>query len=235
VAVVHCFYADIAEAILTRMADPGMAAAGAQFVLALTTDTEEKATTLRAMVARLGLTADVMVCPNRGRDVAPFLTACARHIDSTDLVLHLHTKKCPHSGGGLAGWGAFLLDNLIGTPEVVASILHLFDHEETGMVYSGHLRPIANVRNWGYDFPAARDLLARIGISISARSASKCVRWLPLPPRAHGIVAAAVACGSLPRRAGLRRWGRSSIRTLLTRRGRWSALTPRWSECLVGD
>lgn len=59
------------------------------------------------------------------------------------------------------------------------------------MVYSGHLRPIAALRNWGYDFPAARDLLARIGISISARSASKCVRWLPLPPRAHGIVAAA--------------------------------------------
>jgi hypothetical protein len=35
------------------------------------------------------------------------------------------------------------------------------------MVYSGHLRPIAAVRNWGYDFPAARDLLARMGVSIS--------------------------------------------------------------------
>jgi lipopolysaccharide biosynthesis protein len=165
-AVVHCFYTDVAETILTRMADPGMAAAGARFVLALTTDSAEKAATLRAIVARLGLTADVMVCPNRGRDVAPFLTACAAHNRDVDLILHLHTKKSPQDIR-LAGWGAFLFKNLIGTPEVVTSILHLFDNEETGMVYSGHLRPIAKVRNWGYDFPAARDLLARMGISIS--------------------------------------------------------------------
>jgi lipopolysaccharide biosynthesis protein len=166
-AVVHCFYTDVAEAILTRMADPSMAAAGAQFVFALTTDSAGKAETLRDVVARLGLTADVMVCPNRGRNVAPFLTACAAHIGGVDLVLHLHTKKSPQDRE-LAGWGAFLFDNLIGTPDVVCSILHLFDSEETGMVYSGHLRPIAMVRNWGYDFTAARDLLARMGISISA-------------------------------------------------------------------
>ena len=166
-AVVHCFYADVAEAILARMADPGMAAAGAQFVFALTTDSAKKAEMLRDIVARLGLTADVMVCPNRGRDVAPFLTACAAHIGGVDLVLHLHTKKSPQDSE-FAGWGAFLFDNLIGTPDVVCSILHLFDSEETGMVYSGHLRPIATIRSWGYDFSATRDLLARMGISISA-------------------------------------------------------------------
>jgi lipopolysaccharide biosynthesis protein len=167
-AVVHCFYIDIAETILTRIADPGMATAGARFVVALTTDSVDKAATLRAMVARLGLMAEIMVCPNRGRDVAPFLTACTRHMDGADLVLHLHTKKSPHSSGGLAGWGAFLFDNLIGGPEVVASILHLFEFDHTGLVYSGHLRPIARLRNWGYDFPAARDLLLRMGINISA-------------------------------------------------------------------
>ena len=149
------------------MADPAMAAAGAQFVFALTTDSADKAETLRAIVARLGLTADVMICPNRGRDVAPFLTACAAHIEGVDLVLHLHTKKSLHDSE-LAGWGAFLFDNLIGSPDVVCSILHLFDSEETGMVYSGHLRLIATIRSWAYDFPATRDLLARMGISVSA-------------------------------------------------------------------
>jgi lipopolysaccharide biosynthesis protein len=166
-AVVHCFYIDVAEAILTRMADPRMAAAGAQFVFALTTDSADKAETLRDIVARLGLIAEVMVCPNRGRDVAPFLTACAAHIEGVDLVLHLHTKKSLQDSQ-LTSWGAFLFDNLIGTPDVVCSILHLFDNEETGMVYSGHLRPIAAIRNWAYDFPAGRNLLARMGISISA-------------------------------------------------------------------
>jgi lipopolysaccharide biosynthesis protein len=166
-AVVHCFYTEVAETILTRMADPSMSTAGAQFVFALTTDSADKAETLRDIVARLGLTADVMVCPNRGRDVAPFLTACAAHIEGVDLVLHLHTKKSLQDRE-LAGWGAFLFENLIGTPDVVRSILHLFDSEDTGMVYSGHLRRIAMIRNWAYDFPAARDLLARMGISISA-------------------------------------------------------------------
>jgi lipopolysaccharide biosynthesis protein len=166
-AVVHCFYIDVAEIILTRMADPGMAAAGARFVFALTTDTSDKAAALRAIVARLGLAAEVMVCPNRGRDVAPFLSACAARIGGADLVLHLHTKRSPHDSE-LAPWGAFLLDNLIGTPDVVASILHLFEFDDTGLVYSGHLRQIARRRNWGYDYPAARDLLARMGISISA-------------------------------------------------------------------
>ena len=168
-AVVHCFYTDVAETILTRMADPGMAAAGARFDFALTTDSADKAAALRAIVARLGLAAEVMVCPNRGRDVAPFLSACAAHGAGADLILHLHTKKSPHDSE-LAAWGAFLLDNLIGTPDVVASILHLFEFEDTGMVYSGHLRQIAMRRNWGYDYPAARDLLARMGISISADS-----------------------------------------------------------------
>ncbi|HET9664243.1 MAG TPA: rhamnan synthesis F family protein, partial [Burkholderiales bacterium] len=95
-AVVHCFYTDVAETILSRIADPGMVAAGAQFILALTTDTQEKAATLRAITARLRLTADVIVCRNRGRNVAPFLSACAVHIEGADLVLHLHTKKSPH-------------------------------------------------------------------------------------------------------------------------------------------
>jgi lipopolysaccharide biosynthesis protein len=166
-AVVHCFYTDVAETILTRMADSGMAAAGARFVFALTTDSADKAAALRAIVARLGLAAEVMVCPNRGRDVAPFLSACAEHMKGVDLVLHLHTKKSPHDSE-LAPWGAFLLDNLVGAPDVVASILHLFECEKTGLVYSGHLRRVAMRRNWGYDYPAARDLLARMGISISA-------------------------------------------------------------------
>jgi lipopolysaccharide biosynthesis protein len=168
-AVVHCFYTDVAETILTRMADPGMAAAGARFVFALTTDSADKAAALRALVARLGLSAEVMMCPNRGRDVAPFLTACRRYIDGADLILHLHTKKSPHDSE-LATWGAFLLDNLIGGPAVVASILHLFEAGATGMVYSGHLRRVAMRRNWGYDYPAACDLLARLGIRISADS-----------------------------------------------------------------
>ena len=100
----------------------------------------QQAETLRDILARLGLIADVMVCPNRGRDVAPFLTACAAHIEGVDLVLHLHTKKSPQDSE-LAGWGAFLFDNLIGTPDVVCSILHLFDSEETGLVYSGSPAP----------------------------------------------------------------------------------------------
>ena len=73
-AVVHCFYIDVAEAILTRMADPSMAAAGAQFVFALTTDSADKAKTLRDLVTRLGLTAELANTPDkalREADLSP--------------------------------------------------------------------------------------------------------------------------------------------------------------------
>jgi lipopolysaccharide biosynthesis protein len=166
-AVIHCFYLDLAEQFLTRISDPRMAEVGADFIYVLTTDTEAKAENLRKIADQLGLKAQVMVCENRGRDVAPFVSACVRYMKGVDFVLHLHTKKSLHDTG-LAPWGEFLFENLMGTPEIVHSILKIMEAGKVGIIYSGHLKPIARLRNWGFDFARARALLERMGITISA-------------------------------------------------------------------
>ncbi len=158
--VLHSYYVDIAETILTMMA--GFAIA---FRFRLTTDTEAKAVALRGVLARLNLQGEVLVCANRGRDVSPFLTACARGLEGVDYVLHLHTKRSAHDKD-LAGWGEFLFENLIGSASIIRSILQIMAEQDVGIVYSAHVRAVSQRRNWGYDFPHARALMQRMGIPL---------------------------------------------------------------------
>ncbi len=158
----HCYYVDLAEIILTKMAGLDFT-----FRFRLTTDTESKAGVLDALLVRLHLEGEVLVCANRGRDVAPFLTACARGLEGVDYVLHLHTKQSVHNSD-LQGWGEFLFENLIGSTEIVRSILQIMADDNVGVVYSGHFKTVSNWRNWGYDFPHALALMQRMGIPLHA-------------------------------------------------------------------
>lgn len=160
--VIHCFYVDVAQRILEEIAGLDI-----EMRLLLTTDTADKEASLRAALSRRGLAGDVIVCPNRGRDVAPFLIEGARHLGDAELVFHLHTKKSPHDRR-YAGWGEYVRKNLIGSNKVVHSILALFAMPEVGLVYSDHHGEVAGLRNWGYDFEKCRNLLGRLGIPISA-------------------------------------------------------------------
>ena len=161
-AVVHCFYLDIAEDLLRRLGGLGVA-----MRLLLTTDSEAKADVLRQMLPATGLSARIVVTPNRGRDVGPLLIEGAKHLGDADLVLHLHTKKSVHDQI-YSGWGSYLCDNLIGSPDIVRSILRLLAEPEVGVVYAAHFPAVRGLRNWGYDFDDAKGLMARLGLAIRA-------------------------------------------------------------------
>ena len=65
-------------------------------------------------------------CPNRGRDVAPFLrmyTAAARH--PYQQALKLHTKKSKHRQDGDV-WRIDLYEKLIGSPKLIQTITKAF-------------------------------------------------------------------------------------------------------------
>lgn len=161
-AVVHCFYVDIAEQILDEVASLEF-----DFRVLLTTDTEEKAAQLGDLLDERNLRGKAVVVPNRGRDVAPFLVECGRDGGDEDVILHLHTKKSPHDCR-YAGWGEFLRDNLIGSRAIVESVFALFANPKVGLVCSEHFPEVAGLRNWGFDFEKARTLLGRLGIVIDA-------------------------------------------------------------------
>lgn len=166
--VLHAYYPEIAEKIVESVMAGAKAVSTLNLHFCFTVDTIEKAAKielLRKFVGESGF--DVIVCENRGRDVAPFLYACKRHLSDHDLILHLHTKKSPHDGS-LKDWGSYLFDCLVGSPMIIRSILSLFECEKLGLVFPGHFAALEGMRNWGFDFDRASDLMSRMGLSLSS-------------------------------------------------------------------
>lgn len=161
-AIIHCFYLDEANELLGELA-----ALQLNLRAVLTTDTEMKAAKLNTLLLQLGLRGEVVVAPNQGRDLAPFLIEGARHLRDEAIILHLHTKKSLHNSDHV-GWAQFLRKNLIGSRAIVRSILHLLQEDEIGIVYSDHFDKVRDLRNWGYDFPHAQRLVRWLGVKLSS-------------------------------------------------------------------
>ncbi len=160
--VIHAFYPEALEALLGAIRNvPG------RIDLFISTDTQEKGAQIADLCRSWDRGAlEIAVTPNRGRDIAPKLIAFRNVYARYDLFLHLHTKKSPHGGAPLSRWRDHLVDNLIGSPEIVAGILSLFRDERLGVVFPQHLVEIRGILNWGYNYDLARGLARRMGVAI---------------------------------------------------------------------
>ena len=113
---------------------------------------------------------EVRIVPNRGRDVAAKLVGFATVHDRYEYVLHLHTKRSPHASG-LAGWRGYLLDTLIGSPEVVCGIFEAFAQApRLGMLAPQHIDELRLWIRWGTNFATAETLAARMGFPLPRRA-----------------------------------------------------------------
>src|SRR5208282_3631246 len=161
--IVHAFYPEVLPTILAKLKTiPGVVD------LFLSTDTLSKKGEIEALAADWDKgKVEIRIFPNRGRDIAAKFVGFSDIYERYDLFVHLHTKKSPHGGAPLARWRDYLLDNLLGSPQIVCSILCLFDDPRLGLVFPQHLFEIRGVLNWGYNFDIAKGLMRRIGVSIS--------------------------------------------------------------------
>jgi len=110
----------------------------------------------------------ILAVPNHGRDIGPLAWVVnAGLLDDAEIVLKVHTKRSPwreshteFSGSGEA-WRTGFLDELLGSPENVESILSAFaEHRTLGAVTSsGNL---LGPEFWGGDEAIARALLRRL-------------------------------------------------------------------------
>lgn len=160
-AIVHAFYPDAIEAILSRLRH-----VPAPVDLFLSTDTDAKAAELAAATRDWPGAVDIRTLPNRGRDIAAKFVGFKDVYARYEIFIHLHAKKSPHGGEPLARWRDYLIDNLIGSPEIAASNLALFDDPKIGVVFPQHLFEIRGILNWGYDYDLARGLMQRLGVEI---------------------------------------------------------------------
>lgn len=162
--IAHIFYPEVTDAIADYFRHIPV-----PYGLFITTDTEEKRTIINAALSKSAIDAvetEIRVVPNRGRDVAPKYIAFADVYRRYPAFLHIHSKQSLHAGNAYSSWRDYLLNALIGSKEIAESNLKLLSNRNVGVVYPEHAEFIKPVVNWGFDFPIARELLSRVGVTL---------------------------------------------------------------------
>lgn len=164
-AVVHMFHPELATGFAALLGNLGPEA-----TVMLTTDTEAKREAILEAFAQYPPNAvQVRLVPNRGRDMAAFLTAYTDRFGEFDLLLFLHSKLTDYSPQG-RGWREGLLAGLVGSESVVGSIRAIFDTEpRTGLVFCQHHEAIRPWTGWEGNFRTARRLARRWGLRLHRR------------------------------------------------------------------
>jgi lipopolysaccharide biosynthesis protein len=134
----------------------------------ITTDTEAK----RALITSAfeGWSKgqiDIRTVLNRGRDIAPKLAALKELDGRYDILLFLHSKKSLENLIGTK-WRQALLQTLAGSPEIVRSIMDIFQRQPNiGMIIPQHFESIRPFTGWNGTFEVAYGLAQRMNIDLS--------------------------------------------------------------------
>ena len=166
VAVVcHLFHEELAGEFRS-LVDPLPFAAD----LYLSTDTPAKRDAIAAAFAGwAGGEVTVALAPNRGRDIAPKLVTFRDAYQHHPLVLFLHGKRSLTSPIGDA-WRRTLTETLIGSPDVVRSVVDLFARDpRLGIVLPQNYEPIRQHLRWDGNLRIAQRLARRMGFAIDRR------------------------------------------------------------------
>lgn len=162
-AFIHVFYPDLLEGILRYIEN-----VPCRVDIFASTNTIEKKSVIEAVLERWAKgKTEVRLTENKGRDIAAMIVGFSDVFAKYDIFFHLHTKKSPHAGDLLFGWRDYLLQTLLGSETIARSIISLFDDPKIGVVFPQHFFEVRKMLNWGFDYDLARDLLARIGVSLS--------------------------------------------------------------------
>lgn len=164
--LLHAFHLDLLREIRAYLAHIQYPAD-----LFVSTDTAAKAQVAAACFADWNQGAvEVRVVPNRGRDVAAKLVGFGTVHDRYEYVLHLHTKRSPHDVR-LAGWRGYLLETLLGSPEVVSGVFEAFAlAPKLGMLAPQHVDVLRPWIRWAGNFEEAETLAKRMGFALSRQA-----------------------------------------------------------------
>ncbi len=102
----------------------------------VTTDTPKKADEIHKILAIEGLEPEVVLVPNRGRDILPFMELFqpGGAAGEDEIWCHLHQKKSVGTTGAGNIWRRFLMRILLGTDSAVSDAVTLLADPATGFV-----------------------------------------------------------------------------------------------------
>lgn len=125
-------------------------------------------------------TKDVILVPNQGRDIGPFLVGSAHVWKDYDLVLHLHTKQSRHINWGNI-WRHYIFDQTMGSKEMVNAIIDQFTiDQKIGALYPENFYEVKKYTVSNPNTENVKNLLRFLGISeeyISAEFAAGSMCW----------------------------------------------------------
>lgn len=155
--VIHVWYPELLEEIVQALRATGLA------LRTILTVPSEKELAVRDEVARLSLDAEIVVAPNRGRDILPFMRVAGKLLDEgEDIVLKLHTKRSTHRNDG-AAWRTELFDRLMAPDRARAIAKAFVEDPALGVVApEGHVQPLSFY--WGANAANVEYLCALSGI-----------------------------------------------------------------------
>ncbi|MCF1496261.1 hypothetical protein GOZ83_28610 [Agrobacterium vitis] len=129
---VHCFYVELFNEIIDRLR---LLTLPVSLVVTVCSEIDAKIVNKLLIDFNQQLDIHVIVCENRGRDIAPFLVDASPIWRKSDLVLHLHTKRSPHISWG-DNWRRYLFDQTIGDETSLKSVVDQFQsRNDVGMMY----------------------------------------------------------------------------------------------------
>ena len=161
-AIIHLYYENLASEFQSYLSNVPV-----DIDLFISTTDDFKAAAIKSVFAgwKKG-SVEVRLVPNKGRDIAPKLVSFSDVYNQYDYVLHIHGKRSTHADV-LSHWRHFLLESLLGTPQVVTSILYAFEQlPNIGMIAAQHFEPMRHWLNWGGNFPNARKLAEKMGFTL---------------------------------------------------------------------
>ena len=97
---------------------------------------------------------NVIIVPNVGRDIAPWLIEMRNINSNFDFWCHVHTKKSSHAPMMGERWRNYLLDNLLGCENQINAIIDKFHkNEDLGLVFPPTFIEVANKKNLSWGLP----------------------------------------------------------------------------------
>ncbi len=158
----HLHYSELAAEFAVRLA-AARAPRDAPLDLILTTTSDARRVEVEyAFRGYKGGSTRLIVGPNRGRDIGPFLTAVGDIVRAGqyDVIGHLHGKRSLAVDAALGDrWRSYLLETLLGGEAGLTAVLSLFEQDPAlGLVFAEDRHCVG----WNKNRPAADALAARM-------------------------------------------------------------------------
>lgn len=162
-AIIHLYYEDLAGEFQSYLSNVPV-----DLDVYISTTDAFKAAAIECVFAGWNKgSVEVRIVPNRGRDIAPKLVSFSDVYSRYEYILHIHGKRSAHANA-LSPWRHFLLESLLGTPQVVASILYTFEQDPNmGVIAVQHFEPMRHWLNWGGNFVNAQKLASKMGFTLN--------------------------------------------------------------------